>query len=39
MGRAVLVLAIFPHGASVSSSWAQQGAWCEANRKVLCTKI
>lgn len=26
-------------GASVSSTWAQQGAWCEANCKALCTKI
>lgn len=38
MGRAVLVPAIFMYGASVNSSWAQQGAWCEANCKALCTK-
>lgn len=39
MGRAVLVLALVMYGASLSSTWAQQGAWCEANCKTLCTKI
>lgn len=39
MGRAVLVLAIFMYEASVSSNWAQQGAWGEANCKALCMKI
>lgn len=39
MGRAVIVLAIFMYGTSVGATWSQQGTWCEANCKALCTKI
>jgi len=40
MRRAFLaIFAIIIAGASIEPTWAQQGAWCEANCKALCTKI